>query len=117
MRAHLAEHEGAVAAAERAHAEAVEHARIGKAPVAPRDEAGKIGLEIAGAEPIVGEYRIASEQHAAIPQRRPFAPQLRKMRVDLRAAFVGERPCPWLDREIERADAMNLHHVIDRLAD
>src|SRR5215207_5955757 len=50
--AHLAEHEGAVGAAERAHAEAVEHAWVRKAPVAPSQKTCEIGFEIAGAAAI-----------------------------------------------------------------
>ena len=50
--AHFAEHEGAVGAAQRAHPEAVEHVPVRKAPVAPGQEAGEIGLEIAGAEAV-----------------------------------------------------------------
>ena len=71
--AHLAEHEGAVGAAQRAHAEAVEHGLVGKAPVAPGQEAREISLEIAGAETVACKHRVAPEQDAAVPHRRPFA--------------------------------------------
>src|SRR3954471_2881101 len=43
---HLTEHEGAIGAAQRAHPETVKHAIIRKTPVAPRQEAGEISLEI-----------------------------------------------------------------------
>src|SRR5258705_9314967 len=48
--AHLTEYERAVGAAQRAHAKAVEHIFVGATPVAPRQEPGKIGFEIPGAE-------------------------------------------------------------------
>ena len=106
--AHLAEHEGAVGAAQRAHAEAVEHAAVGKAPVAPGQKACEIGLEIAGAE--AGRRRIPDCARAG--RGRSTAPAFRaagsaKCAVDLGAARFGERPRPGLDSEIERGDAMN----------
>ncbi len=87
--AHLAEHERAVGAAQRAHPETVEHVLVGKAPVAPGQEAGKIGLEIArlrcppantGWRPIrtrpfhnCGLSRCASAKCATISARRASA--------------------------------------------
>jgi hypothetical protein len=105
--AHFTEHEGAVGAAQRAHAEAVEHARVGKAPVAPGQETCEIGFEIAGAEAVAGKYRVASKQDAAVPHRRLFALLIGEMPRDLGAPRFGKRPRPRLDDEVERADAMN----------
>src|SRR5712671_3102397 len=93
--AHFAQHERAVAAAQRAHPEAVEHAAVRKAPVAPGQEACEIGVEIAGAEAIPGEDRIARQQNAPIPDFRFLALLDREMRLDLGAPLVGERPRPW----------------------
>ena len=47
MLAHFAQHEGAVGATQRAHAKTVEHVLVRKTPVAPGQETGEIGLEIA----------------------------------------------------------------------
>src|SRR5207344_2784343 len=92
--AHLAEHEGAIAAAECAHAKAVEHAWIRKAPVAPCQKAREIGLEIAGAEAVAGKHRVAREQHATVPERGLFALLVSKIRRYLRSPRFGERPRP-----------------------
>src|SRR6185437_5775627 len=100
--AHLAEHERAVAAAQRAHAEAVEHAAVRKAPVPPGQEAREIGLEIIRAETPGGEHRIAAEQNMAVPELRPLALLGREMGVDLGAPLVRERPRLWTHPEIER---------------
>ena len=107
MLAHLAEHKRAVAAAQRAHAEAVEHAAVRKAPVAPGQEAGEIGLEIVGAETPGGKHRMAAEQNMAVPELRPLALLGREMRVDLGAPSSRERPRLRTHLEIERRDAMN----------
>ena len=107
MLAHLAEHKRAVAAAQRAHAEAVEHAAVRKAPVPPGQEAREIGLEIIGAETPGGEHRIAAEQNTAVPELRPLALLGGEMRVDLGAPSVRERPRLRTHLEIERRDAMN----------
>src|SRR5882672_11227793 len=105
--AHLAEHEGAVGAAERAHTKTVEHGSVGKAPVAPRQKACEIGFEIAGAEAIPGKHRVAPEQDAAVPQGGLFALLVGEMRRDLSAPRFGKRPRPRFDNEVEHTDAMN----------
>src|SRR5882757_5138337 len=107
MRGHLAEHEHAVAAAQRAHAESVEHAFVGKTPVAPCQKAGKIRLEIVGAEAIAAEDRIAAEQDPAVPEFWLLGLLTRKMRVNAGAALSRERPRPRLAFQIELRDAMN----------
>ena len=108
VRAHLAEHEGAVGGTQRAHAKAVEHVAVGKAPVAPGEEARKIRLEIIGAEAITGKARIARQQHPAVPQLRLLALRVGKMRRYLGAPRLGERPGPRRHPQIERGDAMKI---------
>ena len=76
----LAEKEGAVGGAQRAHAKAVEHVRVGMAPVAPGQETCEIGFEIASGEARPLEGRIAREQHAAVPDSRLLALLLGKVR-------------------------------------
>src|SRR6516164_1159424 len=76
--AHHTEHEGAVGGTQRTHAEAIENGLVGKAPVAPGEEARKIGLEIVCREITIREHGIAPEQHPAIPNLRPLALLLRK---------------------------------------
>jgi len=105
--AHFAEYERAVGAAQRAHPEAVEHAPVRKTPIAPRQEAREIALEIVGAEAIPGKSRIARQQNAPIPESRFLTLLDRKMRVDVGAPLVGERPRPGVETQIERRDAMN----------
>ena len=43
------------------------HRPIGKAPVAPGDEAREIGLEIGAAEGPSGDRVVVQQQHAAVP--------------------------------------------------
>src|SRR5213078_2138171 len=69
MLAHFAEEKNAIGATQRAHPETVEYRWVRKAPVAPCQEAREIGIEIAGAEALCGEYGIAPEQDAAVPNR------------------------------------------------
>ena len=107
MLAHFAEHERAVGAAQRAHPETVEHALVGKTPVAPGQEACEIGLEITGAETALGEVGIAPQQDASIPDSRLVTLLNRKMRVDIGAPRFGEAPRPWLHTQIKLRDAMN----------
>ena len=107
MMAHFAQHERAVGAAQRAHAEAVEHAPVRKAPVAPCQEISEIGIEITGAEAIPGEVRVAPQQNPPIPDFRFLALLHREMRIDVGAPLVGEWPRPRTDIQIERGDAMN----------
>src|ERR1700722_15337812 len=66
---YFAEDECAVGATQRAHPEAVEDSRVRKTPVAPRQETGEIGLEIAGVEALASEDRIAPQQDTAVPDR------------------------------------------------
>src|SRR4051794_37391375 len=94
MRGHLAEHEHAVAAAQRAHPESVEHAVVGKAPVTPCEKTRKIHLEIVGAEAIAAKDRIAAQQDPAVPEFWLLGLLVRKMRVDVGAALNRERPSP-----------------------
>ena len=103
VRGHLAEHECAVGAAQRAHAKPIEDAVVGKAPVAPRQKACKIGLEIIGAKTFPGENRIAPQQNLAVPEFWLLGLLLRKMRVDLGAPFV-------------RRTAMSTASISDRAA-
>src|SRR3954452_14348900 len=106
MLAHFAKEKNAIGATQRPHAEAVEYRWVRKAPVAPCQEAREIGIEIAGAEALCGEYGIAPEQDAAVPDRL-LALFGSEMRCDLGAPLVGERPTPSLEGEVERPDAMN----------
>src|SRR5258708_3382555 len=107
MLAHFAQYERAVGAAQCAHSEAVEHAPVRKAPVAPCQEACEIGVEIAGAEAVASENWIACQQNPPIPDFRFLALLDREMRLDLSAPLVGERPRPRSDVQIKRGDAMN----------
>src|SRR6478735_5936087 len=107
VRAHFAHHERTIGTAQRAHPGTVEDILVGEAPVAPRQEACEIGLEVTGAETLAGEDRLAPEQHAAVPQFRPLALLQREMRGDVRAPFLRERPRPWLHGQVKRRDAMN----------
>src|SRR5260370_32187965 len=107
MIADFAKHERAIGEAQRAHSEAVEHAAIREAPVAPRQEACEIGLEITGAEAIGDKNRIARQQNASIPDLRFLDPLEREMGVDIGAPLVCEWPRPGLETEIKRRDAMN----------
>ena len=111
MGRHLAEHKGTVGGAQRTHAEAVEDAAVRKAPVAPGQQAGEVGFEIAGGQPAIRKVRIAGKQHAAVPDFRPLAPSLREMRVDLGAPSLRERPRPGFHLQIERRDVVD-----DRIA-
>src|SRR6202035_293923 len=103
--AHFAEDEGAVAGAQRAHSESVEHASVGKAPVAPGQEACEIGLEIRRRETLPVENGIARQQDAAVPDRL-FARLDGEMRLDLGLPRLRKRPRFWLKSQIERGDAM-----------
>ena len=60
VRAHHAEQERAVGGAQRRHREAVAHRLVGKIPVAPRDEAREIHLQIRAAEHAVRDRRRAA---------------------------------------------------------
>src|SRR5437879_6859712 len=66
MLAHFAHDECAVAAPQRAHAKTVEHALVRKAPVAPRQETGKISLEVLGTQAFAAKDRIAPQQHTSV---------------------------------------------------
>src|SRR5260221_104377 len=107
MLAHFAQYERAVGTAQRAHSEAVEHAPIRKAPVAPCQEACEIGVEIAGAEAVASENRIACQQNPPIPDFRFLALLDREMRLDLSSPLFGERPRPRAYVQIKSVDAMN----------
>src|SRR3954452_16187822 len=104
---HLAEHEHAVAAAQRAHAESVEYAFVRKTPVAPCQKAGEIRLEIVGAETIAAEHGIAAQQDPPIPDFWLLRLLMRKMRGDVGTPFSRERPGPRPILQIELHDAMN----------
>src|SRR6185437_17088776 len=104
---HLAEHKSTVDGAQRAHAEAVEDLAVGKAPIAPGEEACEIGFEIAGCQPPAREVGVAAEQYAAVPDLGLLAPHLGKMRVDLGAPFSFERPRPLFDLQVKRRDAVD----------
>src|SRR5258708_12279396 len=91
--AHFAQDERAIRTTQRAHAKTVEHFPVRKAPVAPRQEAREIGLEITAAKALSGEDRIARQQDAAVPHRL-LALFFRKMRVDIGAPPAGEPPPP-----------------------
>src|SRR6202171_4564297 len=82
MLAHFAQHECAVGAAQRAHPEAVEHALVGKTPIAPRQEACEIDVGISGAEAVAGENRVARQQDAPVPDFRLLALLDGEMRID-----------------------------------
>src|SRR3954451_14683342 len=107
MSGHLAKHEHTVAAAQCAHSESVEHAAVGKAPVAPCQKAGEIRLEIVGAEAICAEHRIAAHQNPAVPEFWLRGLLTCEMRVDIGAALDRERPGPRTAFQIELRDAMN----------
>src|SRR5258708_13777886 len=104
--AHFAQDERAIRTTQRAHAKTVEHFPVRKAPVAPRQEACEIGLEITGAKALSGEDRIARQQDAAVPDRL-LALFFRKMRIDVGAPRVGERPRVGAETQIQFGDAMN----------
>src|SRR2546430_2217959 len=90
------------------------HTRGEIAHVAFMLESGMIGMkfsgmciEIAGAEAIPGEVRVAPKQNPPIPDFRFLALLDREMRIDVGAPLVGERPRPRTDVQIEGGDAMN----------
>src|SRR5947209_7549602 len=107
MRGHLAQHEYAVAAAQRAHAESVEYAFVRKIPVAPCQKGRKIGLEIGGAEAFAAEERIAAQQNPAVPEFWLRGLLTCEMRIDFGAALDRERPGPRTAFQIEPRYAMN----------
>src|ERR1700751_3551204 len=107
VRRHLAEHEGAIRAAQRAHAEAVEDLAIRTTPIAPGEETGEIGLEITRGKMRAFERKRATEQDAAIPEVRLFALLFGKMRRDLVAARLHKRPGPGRYGKVQRLDAVN----------
>src|SRR4051794_11850846 len=107
VRAHLAQHEGAVAGAKRAHAKSVEHVLVGKPPIAPRQEAGKISFEIFGAEAFAGKTGTARQQHAAIPDLRFLALLAGEMRVNVGTASFGERPPKGADLQVKPRDPLD----------
>jgi len=51
------------------------------------------------------------QQHAPVPQSRPFALLGREMAVDVCAAGLRERPDPWLDGDLDRINRGDLNHV------
>ena len=107
MLAHFAHDECAVAAPQRAHAKTVEHALVRKAPVAPRQETGKISLEVVGAKALGRKDRIAPDKDTSVPDLRLLALLYCKMCIDLRAALGRERPRPRPHGQIKRRDAMD----------
>ena len=92
MRAHDAEHEPAVAAAQRSHGKTVLHAGVRGIPLAPRQHAGKVGFEIGAMEHGLPDLVLMQHQHAAVPERRVGSPQRVEMRGDLGPPLVLERP-------------------------
>jgi hypothetical protein len=94
MRRHQPEQERAVGTMQRAHRKADLDRPIGKIEGAPRQEAREIGFEKRAAQLIGGERMLVHHQHAAIPQRRLSALQLREAGVDLGAPLHCERPRP-----------------------
>jgi len=107
VRRHFAEHERAVGRAQRTHAEAIEHVAVRKSPVAPRQEACEVGLEIFGREAVIGKNGTVPDQDSPVPEFWPFALSLGKMRLDFAAASFRERPGKRPHRKIERRDAVN----------
>src|SRR5262249_12050810 len=103
--------------AQRAHAEAVEDLAIGKAPVAPGQHVGEIGLEIGCGKMRAVKGRRAAEQDAAVPQLRPLPLLLGKMRRDLVPPRLRKGPSEGLDDQVQRLDAVNTrrrHTAISR---
>ena len=70
--------------------EAVAHRLVGKAPVAPGDEAREVGLEIRAAEHAAGDLAAAQQQHAPVPHlaasRRAASQNARRSRRAARRA-------------------------------
>jgi len=89
---HDAEHEGAVGGAQRTHREAIAHALVGKAPVAPCQKAGEIGFQICAAEHAVGDGERLQQQNPAVPQFGLAAPQFREIAIDLVPTLGRKRP-------------------------
>ncbi len=103
-RRHYADQISAIGGSQRRSGENVEHAGVGKIPIAPRQEAGVIRLEAGTAQHAVA-YRIAVEQQQpAIPQRRLRKLAAGKVPLDLRTARVREFPSPRLDRNFRTID-------------
>jgi hypothetical protein len=107
MRGHFAQHEHAVASAQRAHPESIEHALVRKTPVAPCQKAREIRLEVVGAEAIAAEHRVAAQQDPAVPEFWLLGLLTREMRIDIGTALKRERPRPRAAFQIEPRDAMN----------
>ena len=101
VRAHLAQQKRAVRRAQRRHREAVAHRGVGKAPVAPGDEAREVGFEIRAGQHAVGDVTAPHHQHAAVPHLRLVCAQPDEMRVDLGAPRDRERPVARLVTQVE----------------
>ena len=92
--AHHTENEAAVAAAQRSHGKTVLYAWVRQIPLAPRQHAGEIGLEIRPMKHRSPDGMPVQHQHAAVPERRVRPPQRVEMRRNLVPPLVRERPRP-----------------------
>ena len=109
VRGHFAEQEGAVAADERRHREAVADLAAGKAEIPPGEEGGVIGLEIGAAQDLgaVGarlEGVAAEQQHAAVVEARLGGLPRPPMRGDPLRFGLGEGPGPRREPQVEFGD-------------
>src|SRR6201981_1632194 len=69
--------------------------------------ARKLAKSTSRAEAAFGKFRIAPDQHAAVPEFRPLALSLCKMHLYFGAPRLRERPGKRSHREIERRDAVD----------
>ena len=107
-RRHLADQESAIAAAQRRRCKDVIDARVRKTPIAPRAEAGVIGLEARAAQHAAFDRVALQQQDAAVPNARNACAAGRRNKPSISVAPLGgERPRPRLKadlRPIERGD-------------
>jgi hypothetical protein len=65
-----------------------------KIPISPCQKGGEIGVQIVATEDVRGKREVVQEEDAAVPQMWVALAQLGKMRIDLQAALLRERPRP-----------------------
>ena len=71
--AHFADQKGAIGGLQRGGGENVEDAGVGKAPVAPRQKTGVVGLETGASQHAIANRVAVEQKHPAVPQCRSFA--------------------------------------------
>src|SRR5580704_2953974 len=109
MLAHPPQNKGAVGGAERAHAKTVVHRGVGEIPIAPSDKACEIGVEIGAAKNPARDREAMQQQHAAVPQLRLVALQLREVFVDAGTPLQREWPSGRRKGELEPLDGDDLN--------